>query len=60
MATTRTQLSEQPRDEFWEMTEKQLNSFERKEAEFRKKVRKERAEDLQIQLEQDNRQFRGK
>ncbi|XIA62668.1 hypothetical protein ACFIOY_24650 [Bradyrhizobium sp. TZ2] len=43
-----TQLAITPRDRFLEAAQKELAAFERKESEFRKKLRKERAEQLQL------------
>ena len=42
------QLVETPRDSFMEAAQKELIAFERKEREFRKKVRQERAEELHM------------
>jgi hypothetical protein len=42
------QLVETPRDSFMEAAEKELIAFERKEREFRKREKQERAEQLQM------------
>ena len=42
------QLVETPRDSFMEAAQKELIAFERKEREFRKREKQERAEQLQM------------
>jgi hypothetical protein len=42
------QLVEMPRDSFMEAAERELIAFERKEREFRKQVKQERAEELHM------------
>ena len=43
-----TQLAATPRDRFLEEAQKELIAFERREKEFRKMVRRERAEQLRL------------
>jgi len=47
----RTQLAITPRDRFLQAAEKEMLDFERREIEFRKKERKERAAELQLPIE---------
>jgi uncharacterized protein Yka (UPF0111/DUF47 family) len=46
--TAHTQLVVTPRDRFLEAAQKELDAFERKESEFRRKLREERAAQLQL------------
>jgi hypothetical protein len=46
--TGHTQLAITPRDRFLEAAQKELAAFERREREFSKKERQERASELQI------------
>ncbi|MCA6118945.1 hypothetical protein J6524_29300 [Bradyrhizobium sp. WSM 1738] len=46
--TGHTQLAITPRDRFLEAAQKELAAFERREREFLKKEREERARELQI------------
>jgi hypothetical protein len=46
--TGHTQLVVTPRDRFLEAAQKELIAFERREREFRRKEKKERAEQLQL------------
>jgi len=46
--TGHTQLAITPRDRFLEAAQKELAAFERREREFSKKERQERAAELQI------------
>jgi hypothetical protein len=46
--TGHTQLAITPRDRFLETAQKELTAFERREREFSKKERQERAAELQI------------
>jgi hypothetical protein len=50
--TGHVQLGRPPRDRFLEAAQKELAAFERREREFRKKDRQERAVELQISPEQ--------
>ena len=50
MMTGHTQLAVTPRDRFLQAAEKELIAFERREREFLKKDREERATKLQIPL----------
>jgi len=43
-----TQLATTPRDRFLEEAQKELIAFERREKEFRKMLRRERAEQLRL------------
>ena len=49
--TERTQLAITPRDRLIEAARKELSEFERREIEFRKKDRQERAAELRLPLE---------
>ncbi|WFU37310.1 hypothetical protein QA640_22725 [Bradyrhizobium sp. CB82] len=49
--TERTQLAMPPRDRLLEEARKELVEFERREIEFRKKCREERAAELRLPLE---------
>ena len=49
--TGHTQLAITPRDRFLEAAQKELIAFERREREFSKKERQERAAQLQIPLD---------
>ena len=49
--TGHTQLAVTPRDRFLEAAQKELIAFERREREFSKKERQERAAQLQIPLD---------
>ncbi|MET4384381.1 hypothetical protein ABIB73_000116 [Bradyrhizobium sp. F1.4.3] len=49
--TERTQLAIAPRDRTLEAAKKELADFERRENEFRKKDREERAAELRLPLE---------
>jgi hypothetical protein len=49
--TEHTQLAITPRDRFLQAAEKELIAFERREQEFRKRDREERAAKLQIPLD---------
>jgi hypothetical protein len=44
------QLAETPRDNFMEAAQKELIAFERKEREFRKREKQERAEQLKLPI----------
>ena len=44
--TEPTELAVTPRDRFLEAAQKELDAFERKESEFRRKLREERAAQL--------------
>jgi hypothetical protein len=46
--TGHSELAITPRDRFLEAAKRELAAFEKKEREFRNKVRKERAEELRI------------
>jgi hypothetical protein len=46
--TGHSELAITPRDRFLQAAKKELAVFEQKEREFRKRVRKERAEELQL------------
>jgi hypothetical protein len=46
--TGSTQLAATPRDRFLEAAQKELIAFEKRESEFRKMLRKERAEQLEL------------
>jgi hypothetical protein len=46
--TGHTQQEVTPRDRFLEAAQKELDAFERKESEFRKMLRNERAAQLQL------------
>jgi hypothetical protein len=46
-----TQLAVTPRDRFLQAAEKELIDFERREIEFRKKERRERAAELRLPIE---------
>ena len=43
-----TQLAVTPRDRFQEAAQKEFDAFERKESEFRRKLREERAAQLRL------------
>jgi hypothetical protein len=49
--TGHSELAITPRDRFLEAAKRELAAFEKKEREFRNKVRKERAEELRIPAE---------
>jgi hypothetical protein len=49
--TGHTQLAIAPRDRFLDAAQKELIAFERREREFSKKEKQERAAELQIPLE---------
>jgi hypothetical protein len=49
--TAHTQMALTPRDRFLEAAQKELDAFERKESEFRKMLRNERAAELQLPAE---------
>jgi hypothetical protein len=49
--TEHTQLAITPRDRFLQAAQKELVDFERREIEFRKKEREERASELRLPLE---------
>lgn len=49
--TGHTQLAITPRDRFLDAAQKELMEFERREREFSKKEKQERAAELQIPLE---------
>jgi hypothetical protein len=49
--TEHTQLAMTPRDRFLEAAQKELAAFERREREFSKKERQERAAELQIPVQ---------
>ena len=44
------QLAETPRDSFLEAAQKELIAFERKEREFRRKAKQERAAELRLPI----------
>jgi hypothetical protein len=46
-----TQLAVTPRDRFLQAAEKEMIDFERREIEFRKKEREERAAELRLPIE---------
>ena len=46
-----TQLAITPRDRFLQAAEKEMINFERREIEFRKRDREERAAELRLQIE---------
>jgi hypothetical protein len=48
LMTGLTQLATTPRDRFLEEAQKELIAFERREKEFRKMLRRERAEQLRL------------
>ena len=50
--TERAQLGTAPRDRLLEATRKELADFERRESEFRKKDREERAAELHLPLDE--------
>jgi len=50
--TEHTHLAVTPRDRFLEAAQKELTAFERREREFLKKERQERAEELRLVLAQ--------
>ncbi|MBR1157298.1 hypothetical protein [Bradyrhizobium sp. JYMT SZCCT0428] len=52
--TGHTRLAITPRDRFLETAQKELAAFERREREFSKKQRKERAAELQIPTIRDS------
>jgi hypothetical protein len=52
--TGHTQLAITPRDRFLQAAQKELIEFERREREFSKKERQERAAELQIPLTKPN------
>ena len=49
--TEHTQLAVTPRDRFFEAAQKELTAFERREREFQRKDREERAAKLQFPLD---------
>ena len=49
--TAHTQLAITPRDRFLQAAQKELVNFERREIEFRKKEREERAAELHLPIE---------
>jgi hypothetical protein len=51
--TTHTQLAITPRDRFLRLAEKEMIDFERREIEFRKKERDERAAQLGLPLKKE-------
>ena len=51
--TAHTQLAITPRDRFLREAEKEMIHFERREIEFRKKERDERAAELRLPLERE-------
>jgi hypothetical protein len=51
--TAHTQLAITPRDRFLKEAEKKMIDFERREIEFRKKERDERAAELRLPLERE-------
>ena len=48
-----SQFVETPRDSFLEAAQKELIAFERKEREFRRKAKQERAEELRLPIPGD-------
>jgi hypothetical protein len=52
--TDRTQIAMTPRERFMQLAQEQMLEFERREAEFRKKERKERAVELHMPLSVDD------
>jgi hypothetical protein len=48
--TEHTQLANTPRERFLEAAQKEMIDFERKEREFRKKAKQERAAELRLPL----------
>ena len=48
--TGSSQLAETPRDSFLEAAQKELIAFERKEREFQKKAKQERAAELRLPM----------
>jgi hypothetical protein len=52
--TGHSELAITPRDRFLEAAKRELAAFETKEREFRKKVRKERAEELRIPIDKSD------
>jgi hypothetical protein len=48
--TAHTQLAITPRDRFLQTAEEEMNKFERREIEFRKREREERAAELQLPI----------
>jgi hypothetical protein len=48
--TGSSQFAEAPRDSFLEAAQKELIAFERKEREFRRKAKQERAAELQLPI----------
>jgi len=48
-----SQLAETPRDSFLEAAQKELIAFERKEREFRRKAKQERAAELPLPIPGD-------
>jgi hypothetical protein len=51
LMTGHTQLAITPRDRFLEAAQKELAAFEKREREFSKKERQERAAELQMPIE---------
>lgn len=49
-----TQLAVTPRDRFLQAAQKEMIDFERREIEFRKKERKERAAELRLPVEKQD------
>ena len=49
--TGHSELANTPRDRFFKAAKKELAAFEKREREFRKRVRKERAEELRLPVD---------